>query len=432
MAETPTTLSTCIIRPSSPTPPQHMFLPSTDSFWRWFHYNQRILFFKLPNHYNSLVAHLKSSLALALVDFFPWAGRVFEQENGRLALDCNDAGVPFIEAYIDLPFSSLEDEGFKHQPFFKNFAPHGDAIRWTGPDLPLLSVQVTRFPRDEGVVLGIGYSHIVADGSSVWHFMKSWGEYARGVPLSIYPVHMREVFSPQRLLLPPPSTEDESDKSSSPFPEGESNSNIELVQHDFEFTSEMLKKLKYIATSTYSPTDHAPFSSLQALSAHIWKHVIAATNVDKSKETIFYLLADMRSRMDPPLPVGYFGNAISGNGTKALTEELQQENLGTTALRLQKLISTLDETFMRESYGKVEVLPFSKLLEEFRKDFNMVRLHVSSSPRFPVYEVDFGMGPPSCVRCPHIRGNGEMVWFPGRDGDGSIDFSLALPKPVME
>ncbi|MCO5589114.1 hypothetical protein L7F22_043080 [Adiantum nelumboides] len=432
MAESVSVQSTCIIKPKNPTPPHHMFLAAADFIWRWFHYNQRILFFKLdppPSSSESLIARLKSSLSLALVEFFPWGGRCFEQENGRLALDCNDAGVPFIEAYVDLPFSSLEKDGFQYQPFFKHLAPHGD-VRATGPDTPLLSIQVTRFPRDEGLVLGIGHSHIVADGSSVWHFMKSWGECARGVPLSMHPVHMREALGSGALSLPPPFPPGQNDKHGPPpFLEG-GGSKSELVQHNFHFTSEMVRKLKDMATSSYPTTDHTPFSSLQALSAHMWKHVIAASDVDESLKSIYFVIANMRSRVDPPLPEGYFGNAIIREGIGAKREELLQESLGTTALRIQRLIQTLDETLMKTMYGQVEGLPPSKLFGGM--DFRMVRLQLSSSPRFPVYDVDFGWGPALSVQCPLIRGDGEMVWFPGPGGGGSIDISLALKKHVME
>ncbi|MCO5589113.1 hypothetical protein L7F22_043079 [Adiantum nelumboides] len=427
MAQTVSILSTSIVKPSSPTPPQHMFLSAADSFWRWFHYNQRILFFKSENQFpDFVISHLKASLASVLVEFFPWAGRAFEQEDGRLALDCNDAGVPFIEAYIDIPFSSLENDGFQYQPFFKHFAPHGDVAKWTGPDLPLLSVQVTRFFQDAGFVLGIGHSHIVADGSSLWHFMKSWGECARGLPISMHPVHMREALRPEKLILPPPLPEDET---VDPWPSPAEQSGPELVQRDFHFTSVMVRKLKHMATISCS-VGHTPFSSLQALSAHMWKHVIAATDTDKDKDCIFYVIANMRSKLEPPLPEAYFGNAIIRDGTVAKREEILQETMGATALRIQKLVKSIDDNIMRTFYGKCEVLPLLKVLDE--AEFKMVMLQVSSSPQFPVYDVDFGWGPPLCVRSPHILSNGEMVWFCGREGGGSIDVCIALSRPIME
>ncbi|MCO5561877.1 hypothetical protein L7F22_015502 [Adiantum nelumboides] len=433
MAETLTSLSTCIVKPSTPTPPQHMFLSAADCFWRWFHYNQRILFFKVDqnqplSHLDFVISHLKASLASALVEFFPWAGRVFEQEDRRLALDCNDAGVPFIEAYIDMPFSALEKDGFQHRPFFKHFPPHGDVTKWNGPDDPLLSIQVTRFPRDEGFVLGIGHSHIVADGASLWHFMKSWGECARGVALSMPPVHMREALRPETLILPPPRPEEENvDVGPSPF---EIAGDELLVQRDFHFTSEMVNKLKDMASTSSPVVGHAPFSAVQALGAHMWKHVMAATDTDKSRHCIFYVMSNMRSKLEPPLPEAYFGNAVFRDGAVARKEEIEEESVGAIALRIQKVVKRIDEKKFRTFYGNFEVLPFKELFDE--AEFKMVFMQVSGSPRFPVYEVDFGWGPPSCVRSPNIRGNGEMVWTCGGEGGGSIDVTLALSKPVME
>ncbi|KAH7434859.1 hypothetical protein KP509_06G038300 [Ceratopteris richardii] len=288
-------------------------------------------------------------------------------------------------------------------------------------------MQVTRFPADEGFILGVAHSHIVADGTSLWHFLKSWGECTRGVPLSMHPVHMREAFGPDNLILPPPCAEEDKGNGFFEMLEADSGKN-NLVQRDFHFTSEMVTKLKQMANDSLS-AEHKPFSSLQAVTAHIWRHVIAVTDLDKNEKSIFFVIANMRSRLNPPLPEGYFGNAIIRDGAIARKEELQGESLGATALRIKELIDSLDDTKTRSFYGKVEVLPFEKVLEGI--DFSMFSLQVSSSPRFPVYDVDFGLGKPLCARCPFIHGAGEMMWFPGKDA-GSIDIGFALPKFIME
>ncbi|MCO5578914.1 hypothetical protein L7F22_032763 [Adiantum nelumboides] len=214
-----------------------------------------------------------------------------------------------------------EEEGAEGRGLFT--ITEKSTLKWYLLDETMRRLEVTRFPRDEGFVLGIGHSHIVADGSSVWHFMKSW-----------------------------------------------------------------------------------------------------ASDVDESLKSIYFVIANMRSRVNPPLPEGYFGNAIIREGTGARREELLQESLGTTALCIQRLVQTLDQTLMKTMYGQVEGLPPSKLFGGM--DFRMVRLQLSSSPRFPVYDVDFGWGPALSIQCPLIRGDGEMAWFPGPGGGGSIDISLAL------
>ncbi|MCO5573860.1 hypothetical protein L7F22_027635 [Adiantum nelumboides] len=138
----------------------------------------------------------------------------------------------------------------------------------------------------------------------------------------------------------------------------------------------------------------------------------------------------MRSKLEPPLPKAYFGNAVIRDRTVEKKEEIEEESVGAIALRIQKLIKRIDEKIFRTFYGNFEVLSFRKLFDE--AEFKMVMMQVTGFPRFPVYEVDFGWGPSLCVRSPNVRGNGEMVWACGREGGGSIDVTLAFSKPVME
>ncbi|KAF3319851.1 BAHD acyltransferase DCR [Carex littledalei] len=58
---------------------------------------------------------------------------------------------------------------------------------------------------------------------------------------------------------------------------------------------------------------------------------------------------------------------------------------------------------------------------------------VGSSPRFKVYEVDFGFGRPERVRSgSNNKFDGMVYLYSGRDGDGSIDVELTLQPEAME
>ncbi|MCO5570213.1 hypothetical protein L7F22_023931 [Adiantum nelumboides] len=114
----------------------------------------------------------------------------------------------------------------------------------------------------------------------------------------------------------------------------------------------------------------------------------------------------MRSKLEPPLPKAYFGNAVIRDRTVEKKEEIEEESVGAIALQIQKLIKRLDEKIFRTFYGNFEVLPFRKLFDE--AEFKMVMMQATGSSRFSVYEVDFGWGPPLFVKSPNIRDNGEM------------------------
>lgn len=68
----------------------------------------------------------------------------------------------------------------------------------------------------------------------------------------------------------------------------------------------------------------------------------------------------------------------------------------------------------------------------FGTDGQMV--YMASSPRFPVYQVDFGWGTSAAVRCVKVHGDGELVIFGGnsRSGHGDVEICTALPANVMK
>ena len=84
---------------------------------------------------------MRRALAEALVPFYPMAGRLARDEDGRVEIDCNAEGVLFVEA--DAPEGSVDD--------FGDFAPTMDLKRliptvdFTGglSSYPLRVAQVT-------------------------------------------------------------------------------------------------------------------------------------------------------------------------------------------------------------------------------------------------------------------------------------------------
>ena len=57
---------------------------------------------------------------------------------------------------------------------------------------------------------------------------------------------------------------------------------------------------------------------------------------------------------------------------------------------------------------------------------------VVNSPKYPVYDIDYGWGKPLNVQPATIHEIGGMVLVPGRDDGGTIDVSTRLPRHHME
>jgi len=57
---------------------------------------------------------------------------------------------------------------------------------------------------------------------------------------------------------------------------------------------------------------------------------------------------------------------------------------------------------------------------------------MGSSPRFPMYDNDFGWGKPLAVRSGGAnKFDGKISAFPGREGNGSVDLEVVLAPETM-
>mgnify|MGYP002776917159 CR=1 FL=1 len=288
---------------------------------------------------------------------------------------------------------------------------------------------------DGGISLGMSYSHIVADGKSLWDFMVAWGECARGCRIgaaTLPPIHDRE-----RLALNGPPSEHEANRYKAKMQKCRADNHPKvfeqppkaLMQCVFVLPASSIKKLKAEAGGSYT--------TYEVLCAHFWQRVTEARQSSRDTKLRFMVVANLRSKMDPPLPSSYFGNVIHLSTAYALTGDLLDEELGHTAERIHEAVLACTHESLVSCLHWLEL--HGNSFEEIRNDstgYDM--MGVVSSPRFPVYDVEFGWGRPDAVRPAKVRGNGEMVLFGGRLGNdakagaGDIEICMALPSNAME
>eukprot|EP00249_Psilotum_nudum_P021366 c28085_g3_i1 orf=708-1838(-) len=290
------------------------------------------------------------------------------------------------------------------------------------------NAQVTRFVGG-GIAIGCAQSHVIADGHSFWHFMNSWSECARDVPISLPPLHMRTALLPASLTL------EEAEKFPSPVASGKEfiikRSTEDLAESVFHFTASTIRKLKNLALQHGLATS---FTSFEVLCAHVWKHVTKARQLNGAQKVRCFFLLNTRSRLNPPLPDGYFGNALCRGSALTTAAELVGESLAATAARIHQNIVAYDDGTIRRELEEVEKFDPSMFpkLSKSNEEANQWSVNVASSPRFRVYETDFGWGRPEAVRPAWIRVDGEMVLFAGREGEGSVDVCLGLSPQTMQ
>jgi hypothetical protein len=454
------------VAPAIPTVKHSMFLSAIDIACLPFKNMGMLLFYKTPvvtaeKDLPTMVEKLKRSLSLVLVDFYPFAGRLDIKggESGRPEIDCNDGGVEFFEASIDMAFEDVEINNFPQKNFFRELVQ----TRHGNDDASLLSIQVTAFQRG-GICIGANFHHVIADGNSFWHFMKCWAECSRELPVSKNPHHMRTVFKRDNENRAIPNIYSRAEEvvtdlikeaqifrfvqeNSLPIKYSEINAsagidslentkngiigksieeetNLEIST--FLFSEKIIHDLKERSGAS---------TSFVAVAAQFWRCVMKAREVPEKEPVYFATPADCRGRVKPSLPPTYFGNCLCLCIARTTAKNLLGQDISFAAALIQEVIySCASEVqlnnfvdFLESQLGSCNKDPLS-----FGNLFSSYTVMAAMSPKFPVYQIDHGWGRPLSVQSAFFNLIGGMMLFAGRGEGRSIAVSTRLPHRQME
>ncbi|XAR64051.1 Quinate O-hydroxycinnamoyltransferase [Bertholletia excelsa] len=402
-------ISECFVQPkdAETLPKQPIYLSPWDLARLSVHYNQKGLLFCKPltadgeeDSINSLLERLKQSPSLALVPFYPLAGRLatLKQENPKwysVYIDCNNSpGARFIHAAVDLSISDILsplDVPSVVQSFFDNHK----AVNHDGHIAPLLTVQITELL--DGIFIGCSINHMLVDGTSHWHFVNTWSkifrEGGKSVPISLLPFHKRW------------------------FPEGiKSKANAECNSTNVSsLQCKMWRKSLYLYLVSIDPFS-LNYIYFQSLSAVIWRCVTQVLCLSYDQQMSCKLAINNRSQLVPPLPTKYFGNYIQAVKGTATSDELLSHNLVWATLLLHQAVVEHNDTAIRR----------------WSQFSNSCDIMVGSTPRFDLYGNEFGMGKVVAVLSRHAnKFNGKVILYPGFEGGGSMDFEVCLSPESM-
>ncbi|MQL85425.1 hypothetical protein Taro_017944, partial [Colocasia esculenta] len=169
-------------------------------------------------------------------------------------------------------------------------------------------------------------------------------------------------------------------------------------------------------------------SAFVALSAHAWLTFLRAKSVpsDDQITSVLGFLADCRRHLDPPIGDEYFGNCVRPCFVEARTKELLGDGGGgfrAACIATREAISDC----LREPLGDCD-----SWLETW-KTLPLERLaNVAASPRFRVYETDFGWGRPRRVELVSMNKDGEVAMVAARDEEGAVQATVALSPLYMD
>ncbi|XP_065869452.1 BAHD acyltransferase DCR [Euphorbia lathyris] len=394
-----------------------------------FYYNQKLLLYKTDktvDEFEEMVMKLKQGLGVVLEEFYQLGGKLGRDEDGvfRVEFDDDMEGVEVVEAIgEDITVDDLTAE--EGTASFKDLIPYNGILNLEGQHRPLLALQLTKLK--DGLTMGCAFNHAILDGSSTWHFMKSWAEICNGSSsISVSPFLERTKARDTRVKL---------DLSLPPDPFSESNGDAkpklvpQLKEKVFKFSESAVDKIKSKVNQNPPSDGSKPFSTFQSLAVHIWRHVTHARELKPEDYTVFTVFADCRKRVDPPMPESYFGNLIQAIFTATAVGLLTNNPPEFGAAVIQKAIESHNAKAIDERNKEWESAP--KIFQF--KDAGVNCVAVGSSPRFPVYEMDFGWGKPESVRSgSNNRFDGMVYLYQGKSGGKSIDVEITLEGGAME
>ncbi|KAL5760336.1 hypothetical protein ACOSQ2_019174 [Xanthoceras sorbifolium] len=403
-------ISTETIKPSSPTP-RHLHHYQFSFLDRLAPpvFSPLVFFYQVDGNNQEITksveiaSHLKRSLSEVLTCFYPLAGR---NKDNRF-VDCDDQGIPFVEATVNCPLSQVIKNPVPAQ--LNKLLP----FELDDPQELLLGIQFNSFECG-GFAIGVCISHNIADASSVFTFVKSWAASTRGDRDLV-----RVEFASDRVFPP---------RNSSGFQPRSGITKENIVAKRFVFSASEIEAMREKYTD-YSTNQERP-SRVEALSAFIWSRFVAATKAESASADKLYTLlhaVNLRSRTEPPLPDYSFGNLFR----MAVIFPSLEDTGDSIVTQMRDSKKKIDKEYVKKIQNGNEHLEFLKNRSEKIGKGEMVGLSFSSLCGFPLYEGNFGWGKPIWVTCAKMTYKNLVVLMDSLSGN-RIEVLIHLNQRDMD
>ncbi|RZC49565.1 hypothetical protein C5167_017990 [Papaver somniferum] len=355
---------------------------------------------------------IKEGLAKVLVYYYPLAGRLTMNEKHKFMINCTGEGALFLEAEANCTLEEIDD-------FMKPESVTLGRLCYDagGAQNPaLLAAQVTKF-KCGGFVFALSMNHIMFDGIGAMEFVNSWGEITRGLPLSNPPYLDRTLLrarNPCKVEFNY-GLEEIVDISNTVSPLEEEM----LINKSFVFHPEKLDQLKKKAMEDGVLKKCTTFETLTAFT---WRAQTKSLGLHPDQQVRILFAVNARSKLNPPLPEGYFGNAVLYMSCQSSAEMLDRP-LSSTIWKIQETINSVTNNYVRSAID---------FLEEHKGMPVMTHsTFVSAWSRLAFHSVDFGWGVPFYSGPLNVPRNSVLFLPCGKDRKG-INVFLSLTASSMK
>ncbi|MCD9637969.1 hypothetical protein HAX54_021573 [Datura stramonium] len=425
---------TSLVFPSQETQRRPMFLSNIDQVLNFD--VQTLHFFNANPEFPPEIVRerLRIALSRVLVPYDFLAGRLkMNQESKRLEIDCNCAGAVFLVASSELTLEEIGDLVYPN-PAFRQLIVHENIDLLEKDDKPLCIIQVTSF-KCGGFAMGFSTNHITFDGISFKIFLQNLASQAfddDNKPLAIVPCNDRTLLAarnPPRVTFP----HVELLKLEVPIGEELNPKVFETLQEELDFkifrlNSSDISSLKEKAKDENAPD--AKITGFNVVTSYVWRcKALSRENYEENPERISTVLfaVDIRTRLNPPLPRSYTGNAVLTSYASATCHELEEGPFG-------KIVDLVSQGGMRmnDEYARSAID-----WGEIYKGFPNGEFLISSWWKLGFSQVEYPWGKPK-YSCPVVCHRKDIILlFPNIDdgisnNNDGVNIFVALPPKQME
>ena len=409
-----------VITPSDQTPSTVLSLSALDSqlFLRFT--IEYLLVYSPVSDPVSLSGRLKSALSRALVPYFPFSGRVRDGGGGSLEVNCRGQGALFLEAVTD----NLTCLDFQKPP--RHVTSWRKLLSLNVIDVlagaPPLVVQLT-WLRDGAAALAVGVNHCVSDGIGSAEFLTLFAELSRD-SLSQTELKRKHLWD-RHLLNPSPVRDSLNHPEFNRVPDlcGFVNRfNAErLVPTTVVFERQRLTELKKLA-SRLSESNSNKHTSFEVLSAHVWRSWARSLNLPASQTLKLLFSINVRDRVKPSLPSGFYGNAFVVGCAQTTVKDLTEKGLSHAAMLVKQAKERVGDDHVRsvvEAVSKGRACPDSVGV-----------LILSQWSRLGLERLDFGFGKP--VHVGSVCCDRYCLLLPVPEQSDAVKVMVAVPSSAVD
>ncbi|KAM7252697.1 hypothetical protein ACFE04_008206 [Oxalis oulophora] len=409
-----------------------------------------LFFYEFSGSTSEIIHKLKCSLSLTLCYYRALAGHLTwglsDSKPYVLCSQTDSVSVVIAESHADFYKLSSIDKIINAMEL-RSYAP---SLQISDESATIISLQITSFP-GFGFCIGITTHHAILDGKSTAILMKSWAYLCKNLCKEnenylldlVLPAHLKPCLD--RTLIKDPTGKREKlyldwmlNSAAKINPEANPRSLKvvdtkplkgvkEHVRATFHFSRQDINKVRENITSKLNFDDDLHLSSFSVTYAHAIVCYIKAKAVETNfRKVNFTFVSDHRSRLVPPLPVNYFGNCVAPSKLMIVEKKdvVGEEGHVNVVKNISDSIKSLKKYGYFESAEEV-MNTFSKM-----EPSPLGVIAVAGSPKFELYEVDFGWGRPRKVDMETTKPS-CICMIDSRDQSGGIEIGLVMENQAQ-